>query len=117
MVEDGIISKIIGGELKEHGIEKLGEVDLKSAIIKTGLLRKSEVVPRVINPSKDSNRFRVAFLNHAAEDVYKFKNLDYVVTIGDDTTLVAADILYRFGIPVIGITDGDIDKVVEKGFK
>ena len=32
-------------------------------------------------------------------------------------TLVAADILYRFNIPIIGITDGDLDKVVEKGLK
>ena len=40
-----------------------------------------------------------------------------MVTVGDDTTLVAGDILYRFGVPIIGITDGDIDKVVEKGFK
>jgi hypothetical protein len=40
-----------------------------------------------------------------------------VVTIGDDTTLVAADILFRFNVPIFGITDGDIDKVVEKGFK
>jgi hypothetical protein len=30
---------------------------------------------------------------------------------------VAADILYRFNVPIIGITDGDIDKVVESGFK
>jgi len=117
VVEDGTISRIIGGELKEHGVEKLGEVDLESAIIKTGLLRRSEVVPRVINPCKDSSKFCIAFLNHAAEDVYKLKNVDYVVTVGDDTTLLAGDILYRFGIPVIGITDGDIDKVVENGFK
>lgn len=117
VVEDGTITRIIGGELKEHGIEKLGEVDLKSAIIKTGLLRRSEVIPRVINPCKDSSKFCVAFLDHAAEDVYKLKNVDYVVTVGDDTTLLAGDILYRFGIPIIGITDGDIDKVVEKGFK
>jgi len=117
VVKDGVMTKIIGGELKDHGVEKLGEVNLESAIIKTGLLRRSEVVPRVINPCKDSSKFYVAFLNHAAEDVYKLKNVDYAVTVGDDTTLVAGDILYRFGIPVIGITDGDIDKVVEKGFK
>jgi hypothetical protein len=55
-------------------------------------------------------------LNHAAEDIYKFKNMDMVVTVGDDTTLVAADILYRFNVPIIGITDGDLDKVVQKGF-
>jgi hypothetical protein len=75
------------------------------------------VVPRVLKPCKDSSKFCVAFLNHAAEDVYKLKNVDFVVTVGDDTTLVAGDILYRFGVPIIGITDGDIDKVVEKGFK
>ena len=56
-------------------------------------------------------------LVHAAEDIYKLKDVDIVVTVGDDTTLVAGDILYRFGVPIIGITDGDIDKVVEKGFK
>ena len=44
------------------------------------------------------------------------KNADMVVTVGDDTTLVAADILYRFNVPIIGITDGDLDKVVEDGF-
>jgi hypothetical protein len=33
--------------------------------------------------------------------------------VGDDTTTIAADILARFGIPVIGIIDGDIDGVLE----
>ena len=55
-------------------------------------------------------------MDHAAYDIYRFKNFDLVVSIGDDTSLVASDILYRFNIPVIGITDGDLDKVVEKGF-
>ena len=40
-----------------------------------------------------------------------------VITVGDDTTLISSDILYRFDIPIIGITDGDLDKVVEDGFK
>ena len=40
-----------------------------------------------------------------------------VITVGDDTTLISSDILFRFDIPVIGITDGDLDKVVEDGFK
>lgn len=117
VAEDGIITKIIGGELKEHGAQKLGKLDLESAIIKTGLLRRTKVTPRVIQSCKNNSKYRVAFLNHAAEDVYLLKDVDFVVTIGDDTTLVAGDILYRFGIPIIGITDGDIDKVVEKGFK
>jgi hypothetical protein len=117
VAENGIITEIIGGTLKEHGVEKLGSVDLTKVIIKTGLLRRSEVTPRVLRSSKNSNKFRIAFLSHAAEDIYKLRDADMVVTIGDDTTLVAGDILYRFGVPIIGITDGDIDKVVEKGFK
>ena len=38
-----------------------------------------------------------------------------VVTVGDDTTVVAADILARFNIPVIGIVDGDEDVVLKNG--
>ncbi|WP_414469471.1 DUF2117 domain-containing protein [Methanobacterium sp. ACI-7] len=117
IAEDGIITDIEGGELKEHGVEKLGKIDLECAIIKTGLLRRSEVVPRILKPCRDNSKLCIAFLNHAAEDVYRLKEVDYVVTVGDDTTLVAGDILYRFGVPIIGITDGDVDKVVETGFK
>ena len=116
--ENGIITEIIGGEIKEHGIQKLGEIDLGKAIVKTGLLRKSVVKPRVLESSKNCNsKLNVAFLNHAAEDIYKLRDVDMVVTVGDDTTLVAADILYRFNVPIIGITDGDLDKVVQHGFK
>lgn len=117
IAEDGYIVDIKGGVLKEHGLEKLGKIDLDSAIIKTGLLRKAKVTPRVINNKKQSDIFKLAFLDHAGEDVYKFKDVDAVVTVGDDTTLISSDILYRFNIPIIGITDGDLDKVVEDGFK
>ncbi len=117
IAEDGIIIGINGGEIKGHGIQKLGKINLMKAIIKTGLLRKSVVKPRVLeSPKKCNSSVNVALLNHAAEDIYKFKNMDMVVTVGDDTTLVAADILYRFNVPIIGITDGDLDKVVQKGF-
>ena len=64
-----------------------------------------------------SQEFKVSFLDHAGEDVYRFRDSSLVVTVGDDTTLISSDILYRFDIPVIGITDGDLDKVVEDGFK
>ena len=116
IAKDNHIVDIVGGELKIHGLEKLGEVDLENAIIKTGLLRTSEVNPRVLKRDEHDN-FSVAFLDHAGEDVYKFRNESLVITIGDDTTLISSDILYRFDIPIIGITDGDLDKVVEKGFK
>ena len=114
--KDGRIVEIVGGEIKPHGVEKLGEVDLGSAIVKTGLLRKAKVTPRVLDNEKSSD-FKVAFLDHAGEDVYRFRNHSVVITIGDDTTLIASDILYRFSIPIMGITDGDLDKVVESGFK
>ena len=116
IARDNHIVDIVGGELKQHGLEKLGEVDLDSAIIKTGLLRHAEVTPRVISHEKP-NEFKVAFLDHAGEDVYKFRDSSLVITVGDDTTLISSDILFRFDIPVIGITDGDLDKVVEYGFK
>ncbi len=117
VTKNGVITKIIGGKLKKHAIKKLGKIDLKKAIIKTGLLRKSKVSPRVLESKKYNGKFNIAFLDHAAEDIYKLKDADMVVTVGDDTTLVAGDILYRFGVPIIGITDGDIDKVLENGFK
>ena len=116
IARDNHIVDIVGGELKEHGLEKLGEVDLDNAIIKTGLLRHAKVTPRVISDNKPDN-FKITFLDHAGEDVYKFRDSSLVITVGDDTTLISSDILYRFDIPVVGITDGDLDKVVEDGFK
>jgi len=144
VANNGKIIDIIGGTIKPHGIEKLGHIDIDKAIVKTGLLRKSNPKPRIINnkegsenfsiiknkvhnptindnnsdsiKNKDNDYLMIAFIDHAAEDIYSLKNIDLAVTIGDDTTLVASDILYRFNIPVIGITDGDLDKVVEKGF-
>lgn len=116
IAKDNHIVDIVGGTLKSHGLEKLGEVDLESAIIKTGLLRKAKVTPRVLQKAENKD-FEVAFLDHAGEDVYKFWKCDVVITIGDDTTLISSDILYRFDIPIVGITDGDLDKVVEDGFK
>ena len=134
VARDGMIVDIINGTMKYHGLEKLGPVDLERVIVKTGLLRKSEdVTPRILSHndisvndternlysgeiSDDEYSFKVAYVDHAAYDIYKFKDFDLVVTIGDDTSLVASDILYRFNIPIIGITDGDLDKVVENGF-
>ena len=116
IAKDNHIVDIVGGELKSHGLEKLGEVDLDSAIIKTGLLRHAKVTPRVISNEKPED-FIVSFLDHAGEDVYKYRRSSLVVTVGDDTTLISSDILYRFDIPIIGITDGDLDKIVEDGFK
>lgn len=135
--KDKFLVEILGGFVKEHGVAKLGKIDLDKVIVKTGLLRVSDKIkPRILdktseflnnesgeNINQDSydeensqKIFKVGFVNHVAYDVYRFKHCDLVVTIGDDTTLVASDILYRLNIPIIGITDGDLDKVVEKSF-
>ena len=134
IARDGFLVDILNGTVKYHGVEKLGPVDLERVIVKTGLLRKSgDVVPRVLSKddisisdterlrysediSDDEYSFKVAYVDHAAYDIFKFKDFDLVVTVGDDTSLVASDILHRFNIPIMGITDGDLDKVVESGF-
>jgi hypothetical protein len=35
------------------------------------------------------------------------------LTVGDDTTAIAGDILARLGIAVVGIVDGDIDRLAQ----
>jgi hypothetical protein len=115
--KDGYIVNIIGAKIKKHGVEKLSKIDLNKAIVKTGLLRTSKVKARVVDNDKIRSYLKVSILNHIAEDVYDFKDSDLIVTVGDDTTLVSSDILYRFNIPIIGITDGDLDNVVAYPFK
>ena len=49
-------------------------------------------------------------IDHAAEHCFELAvDAQFAVTVGDDTTAIAGDILYRFGVPIIGITDGDFD--------
>jgi hypothetical protein len=121
IAENGVLTQILGGIIKEHGVEKLGKIELDVAVVKTGLLRRSRIKPRIIDRNIElfnkHNKLNISYLSHAAEDIYKLKDSDLVVTVGDDTTLVAADILYRFRVPIIGITDGDLDRVVEEGFR
>ncbi len=53
-------------------------------------------------------------IDHEAEKSYELSagGAELVVTVGgDDTTAIAGDVLYRLGIPIIGITDGDCDNV------
>ena len=115
--KDNQIIRMEGGKIKQHGLEKLGKVDLSTAIIKTGLLRKSDnIKPRIIKKEK-TQRITAVYLDHAADDIYQYKDENIIVSVGDDTTLLSSDILYRFNTPIIGITDGDLDKIVEEGFK
>jgi hypothetical protein len=124
--ENGFIVAIEGGEIKEHGLEKLHNyekrdpIDLEKSWVKSGDLRRNDFYSlQVRKPNvrgKDlgfSSRpaaGRVVLIDHAAEDTFELAaNAEFVVTVGDDTTIIAGDILSRLGIPIIGITDGDCD--------
>ncbi|ADI73939.1 conserved hypothetical protein [Methanohalobium evestigatum Z-7303] len=119
VADNGFIKSIEGGTIKQHGVEKLHKydkrvpVDIENAWIKTGLLRRScNYSPQVkYNSTGSNNGFRVVLIDHDADNCFDLDfKVDMAVTIGDDTTIVAADIFYRFAVPVIGIVDGDRDE-------
>jgi hypothetical protein len=111
----GSIVEITGVATKAHGIEKIGNIDLRTAYIKTGHLRPSNDAcdrPPVL-PPRPLKRGAVSFVNHCAESTFESVNEKTicVITVGDDTTAICGDILSRAGIPIIGITDGDGDEI------
>jgi hypothetical protein len=129
--ENGFITAIEGGEIKEHGLEKLhnyekrDSIDLAGAWIKSGDIRRSSSLLPAARKENFSARKsislsgpgtgKVVLIDHAAEKSYELAaGAELAVTVGDDTTAIAGDILYRLGIPIIGITDGDCDNVVCK---
>jgi hypothetical protein len=103
---DGKITEIDGALVKAHGLEKLSFVDLDTAILRTGEIRRTENVPRTI-----STRGRdAALIDHAAEETFEnARGAMVAVTVGDDTTAIAGDVLVRLGTPLVGIVDGDLD--------
>ncbi|WP_292487116.1 DUF2117 family protein [Methanohalobium sp.] len=118
VVDNGFIKSIEGGTIKQHGVEKLHQydgrvpVDIENAWIKTGLLRRScNYSPLVkCNSTGNNDGFRAVLIDHDADNCFDLAfKVDMAVTVGDDTTIVAADIFYRFAVPVIGIIDGDRD--------
>ena len=104
----GKIIDLKGAEPKMHGLEKLHQVDLERAIIRSGSIRRSTARPRI-----GENRGEgAAFIDHCAEDAFEAAGGAAVaLTVGDDTTAIAGDILARLGIAVVGIVDGDIDRL------
>jgi hypothetical protein len=113
---DGHLVDIQGAAVKAHGIEKLdrfGGIDLRTVkLASSPAIRRTAHVPR-ITETKGSG---MAFIDHAGMRVYELAGgVEGAVTVGDDTTAVAGDILSRFRIPVIGIVDGDEDAVLGQG--
>lgn len=111
---DGKITGLKGIKEKLHGIEKLENrrIDLFTAKVKTGGIRRTKSRPKIADIVSFPGK--IAIIDHAAESTFELiKGAGLVVTIGDDTTTIAADILARLGIPVIGIIDGDVDGVLK----
>lgn len=116
-LQDGTIRAVSGIELKEHGVEKLvrfGCPDLKTAWCKSGNIRISR-------PKKGERQLkmgRVVVIDHSAMACYGSFDPDTcgLVTIGDDTTSICGHIGCFRGMPILGITDGDIDGIVPEGY-
>jgi len=117
--ERGRIVEIINGEIKKDGVERLGYVDLKKAIIKTGVLRKCS--PRDVNRrgfTSDNLIGDILIVNRGDVDILgelRNRDISTVITLGSDTTLILGSILSRFKVKIIGIVDRDIyrHKLVE----
>lgn len=109
VVEDcGKIKNIMGVDIKKQGFEKIeeiGKID-EIRINSVKLLRGNVKNRKKLRPSKKN---RVAFIDHAGYDTYNFieDGVGAAVTVGDDTTLVAGDIMGRFSMSIIGLVDGD----------
>jgi hypothetical protein len=51
-------------------------------------------------------------IDHCAEEsLFRCRDAAFVVTVGDDTSKIASALLFRLGVPVIAITDGDEDGI------
>jgi len=112
---NGRLVDIKGVQIKKHGYDKIGNADLKAMYIKSGDLRrgKNGNFSRKNVPQRRLERGKVVFIDHSADSVLEAIDRETicVITIGDDTTNICRDILSGFGIPVIGITDGDVDGI------
>ncbi len=112
--KDGRVVALRGGRIKPHGIEKLENrsIDLFTARVRTGNIRRTRHTPR-IKKVASAVPAKIAIIDHCAEHTFELiKDAGTVITVGDDTTAIASDILARVGIPVIGIIDGDLDCVL-----
>jgi hypothetical protein len=135
--EDGFLTSMEGGILKEQGVDilhKHGEripIDLSRSWVKTGIPRKnSEVRKSSLEGKKElvvktailtnsslmetipENGIKVILIDHCAErSLEMIEGTNLAITIGDDTTEIAGSIFSRFGIPILGVTDGDCDEL------
>ncbi len=120
VAKGGKLVKVVNGTVITHNLEKLPQLDLGKEMIKTGrVIRRTK--PKIIRretKSPEKKRRKIACFFYTVEHLFpKIEETDgdveVAITIGDDTTSIAGDILKRFGIRMIGITDGDVDGLIE----
>lgn len=116
--QDGQVVPVAGLRPKPHGLEKLhrnGPFSLGDAWCKSGEIRRGQgAIDRRCCPE----RGRVVLIDHCGHHFYDLVTPDTcgVLAIGDDTTAVAGHIALHLGIPLLGITDGDLDGVIGRTF-
>ena len=109
-----------GGMLIEHNLAKLPPVDLENELIKSACVIRRTAPKRVEcggTFGTGKGRKKKACFLYTVEKLFpKLEEanavVEIVVTVGDDTTSIAGDILKRFGIRLIGLTDGDADGLI-----
>jgi hypothetical protein len=102
---------------KAHGLEKLarrGQIDLARAWCKSGIVRRASPRNGGVAPATG----KILVIDHSAHDLYQSVTPDTcgVLAIGDDTAAVCGHICVHLGIPVFGVTDGDLDGLLAAGF-
>ncbi len=115
-MENGTIRAVSGLTIKDHGIEKLHRTqipELASAWCKSGMIRRS-------SPSAGTgtqNHGRIIIVDHDAAGIYEriFPDVCGILAVGDDTSAISAHIGMHLGLPVLGITDGDLDGIIPEG--
>jgi hypothetical protein len=101
-----------GVEIKEAGLRKVLPFDLNEAMIRTGQVRRTKAVPRSIDNISNG---KIMLIDHCAEgSFFEAEDASLAITVGDDTTRIAGALLYRRGMPIIGITDGDEDGICDE---
>lgn len=119
VAKEGKLVKVLGGTLIKHNLEKLPPLDLEREMVKTASVIRRTNPKRVERDGmpREGKKKKVACFFYTVETLFpKLEEIDadveVAVTIGDDTTSIAGDILKRFGIRMIGITDGDADGLI-----
>ena len=130
VAKEGKLVDIVGGRLIKHNLEKLPPLELEKVLVKTAsVIRRTNPKRVEVGAGTDERgsqgkgmekKKKLACLFYNVGNLFpKLKDAEdadadvvVAVTIGDDTTSIAGDILKRFGIRMIGITDGDADGLI-----